>query len=242
MTDADSLADLSLHHLLGQPGRRLGAAGRPDTTSRDTTAKDASREAAGWRPADGGKAGGCGLPIRVCYAEVTAWSTGMWSARQVSVRHCTAAGRACRSGRRRRAPAGRLGHCSVAGFGGDVVQPCQYAALTSAWAWVVTRDQVANSVHRTPLPQASSEEPPRPAPISPAAPSMLTSSGARGPRCTNSSRNPAQGCGPSLAPGASPTSTGLPQVVVPRRIGSARAPGGIRKWDPSRYRYASSTA
>jgi len=43
--------------------------------------------------------------------------------------------------------------------------------------------------------------------------------------------------------GCQPTSTGLPWVVMPHahNTGSALAPGCIRKWEPSKNRYSSST-
>jgi hypothetical protein len=65
------------------------------------------------------------------------------------------------------------------------------------------------------------------APISPGAPSVITNSGGRRPRATNSPRKSAQGPWPSLAPGARPTRTGLPWLVMPQAAstGSAGAPG-----------------
>ena len=78
----------------------------------------------------------------------------------------------------------------------------------------------------------------RAAPISPAAPSLITSSGQRSPRSPSPVRKPSQASPDSLAPASSPTNTGLPSVSMPHAAstGSADAFAWYLKCEPSRNR------
>jgi hypothetical protein len=80
------------------------------------------------------------------------------------------------------------------------------------------------------------------APISPAPPSEMTSSGSPSPLAFRRPKNPAQASVDSALPGSRPSSTGLPAAVIPQATstGSAGAAGCILKKLPSANRYSSS--
>jgi hypothetical protein len=106
--------------------------------------------------------------------------------------------------------AARLIDRKLARVGGDVVEDLPERGLDLVLG--VGGDpgeEIPGAVHQTPLSQVF-EKTTSTAPMSPGAPSVITSSGARRPRATSSPRKPAQGSWPWWAPGASPGSTGLP--------------------------------
>src|SRR5215218_8592641 len=90
---------------------------------------------------------------------------------------------------------------------------CQNACLTSSWAWVGTLASRLRARCTRQRCRSDCENTTSTAPISPGAPSVMTSSGARSPRSTSSPKNPAQGSWPSSLPVASPSSTGVPLEV-----------------------------
>jgi hypothetical protein len=115
------------------------------------------------------------------------------------------------------------------------------ACLTSAWAWVGTvarrlRQRCTRQRCRRLWAKTTSM-----APISPGAPSVSISSGDLSPRSTSSPRKLAQGHG-LVGAGCQPDQqrTALDCQAQAHSTGSARAPGCIREWDPSRNRYSSS--
>jgi len=76
------------------------------------------------------------------------------------------------------------------------------------------------------------------APMRPAPPSEMTSSGPPRPRAVRPRKNPAHASWDSELPGSRPKNTGLPAVLMPQATmtGSAGAPGCILKNDPSANR------
>src|SRR5215208_4156797 len=102
----------------------------------------------------------------------------------------------------------------------------QKSAFTSAWAWADTLARVLRARwtrHRWPRLAGNTRSK---APVSPGAPSLIPSSGARRPRSLRSARKSSQASVDSDAAGARPTNTGLPSTSMPQaaKTGSAGAP------------------
>jgi hypothetical protein len=123
------------------------------------------------------------------------------------------------------------------------VEEAQKSAFTWDWSWAGTLASTLRARwtrHRCRRLAGNARSK---APVRPAAPSLMPSSGAPRPRPIRSARKSSQASVDSDAAGVRPTNTGLPSVSMPQaaRTGSAGAPGCVLKWLASRNRWSSRT-